>query len=87
MAEEVSKLKQQPGKDILIAGSAELVNALMRYDLIDKFRLLVYSVVLGSGKRLFKEGTNNTLRLAEKRSFSSGVVPLSFQSVRKAGEK
>ncbi|VVB89050.1 Uncharacterised protein [uncultured archaeon] len=87
IAEEVSKLKQQPGQDILIAGSGELVNSLMQHDLIDEYRLLVYPVVLGSGKRLFKEGTNKTLRFVETKTFSSGVVLLSFQSVGKVGEK
>lgn len=87
VAEEVSRLKQQPGKDTLIYGSAELVNALMRYDLIDEFRLLLYPVVLGSGKHLFQEGTNKTLSLVETRSFSSGVVLLIFQSAGKADEK
>ena len=56
VAEEVSKLKQQPGQDILIAGSGLLVNSLMQDGLIDEYRLLVYPVVLGSGKRLLKRG-------------------------------
>jgi dihydrofolate reductase len=52
IAEEVSKLKQQPGQDILIYGSGELVYTLMQHDLIDEYRLMVHPVVLGSGKRL-----------------------------------
>ena len=52
IAQEVSKLKQQPGQDILISGGAGLVHSLMKHDLIDEYRLLVYPVVLGSGKRL-----------------------------------
>ena len=53
IAEEVLKLKQQPGQDILIAGSRQLVNTLMQHDLIDEYRMMVHPVVLGSGKRLF----------------------------------
>ncbi len=79
VAEKVSKLKQQPGQDILIAGSGELVHTLMQHDLIDEYRLLVYPVVLGSGKRLFKDGSNATLKLVETKTFSSGVVALSYQ--------
>src|SRR5262245_9065278 len=51
--EEVAKLKQQPGQDILIYGSGELVHTLIQHDLINEYRLLVYPVGLGSGKRLF----------------------------------
>ncbi len=53
IAEEVYKLKQQPGQDILVAGSGELVHTLMQHDLIDEYRIMVHPVVLGSGKRLF----------------------------------
>jgi dihydrofolate reductase len=83
VAEEISKLKQQPGHDILIAGSGALVHTLMQHDLIDEYRLLVYPVVLGSGKRLFKDGSNTTLRLVETKTLSSGVVLLCYQPDRK----
>ncbi len=86
IVEEASKLKQQPGQDILIFGSGELVRELMRHDLIDEYRLLVYPVVLGSGKRLFGDEINKTLELVETKPFSSGVVLLRYQraeSVRK----
>jgi dihydrofolate reductase len=86
IVEEVAKLKHQPGKDILIYGSGALVNTLMQYDLIDEYRLLVYPVVLGSGKRLFKDGSNATLKLVETKTFSSGVVLLRYQPVG-TGEK
>ena len=84
VAEEVSRLKQQPGQDILIAGSGALVRTLMRHDLIDEYRLLVYPVVVGSGKRLF-EGLNERLNLKHisARTFSSGVVALCYQRDRK----
>src|SRR5258708_23875943 len=54
IAEEVAKLKQEPGKDIMIYGSASIVQTLMNHGLIDEYQLLVHPVVLGSGKPLFK---------------------------------
>ena len=83
VAEEVAKLKQQPGQDILIAGSGKLVQTLMQHDLIDDYRLLVYPVVLGSGKRLFQDGSKTTLRLVETKAFRSGVVLLHYQPANK----
>lgn len=80
IAEEVSKLKQQRDGDILVFGSADLVNSLMKYDLVDEYRLMIFPVVLGSGKRLFGEGSDTShLRLVGSRAFSSGVVLLSYQ--------
>jgi dihydrofolate reductase len=83
VADEITKLKQQPGQDILVAGSATLVNMLIKHDLIDEYHLLVYPVVLGSGKRLFKEGSNTSLKLVETKPFSSGVVAHFYQPDRK----
>ena len=80
IAEEISGLKQQPGQDILIFGSGELVNALIRLDLIDRYNLLVYPIVLGSGKKLFREGSKTNLKLLEKKSYGSGVVLLVYQT-------
>ncbi len=75
VAEEVSKLKQQPGKDVLIFGSGELVNTLMQHDLIDEYRLMLFPIVVGSGKRLFRDGSDTkALRLVETKTFGSGVV-------------
>ncbi len=84
VADEVAKLKAMPGQDILVAGSAQLVQALMQHDRIDEYRLLVYPIVLGSGKRLFADGSNATLRLVETQAFNSGVVALTYR--RGAGE-
>lgn len=75
---EIASLKQQGGGDITVHGSATLVRTLMEHDLVDRYRLLVYPVVLGSGARLFAEGTTATLELLESRSFSSGVVALVY---------
>ena len=80
IAEEVAKLKQQPGQDILVAGSRELVDKLTQHDLIDEYRLMVHPVVLGSGKRLFKEGAEKrVLKLVNTKRFSSGIVVLTYQ--------
>ncbi len=87
VAEAVSNLKQQPGKDLLIFGSGDLLNALMQHDLIDEYRLMIFPVVVGSGKRLFGEGIDQTaLKLVDAKSFGSGVVVLTYHSARQNGE-
>jgi dihydrofolate reductase len=83
IAEEVKKLKQAVQRAILIDGGSDLVNLLMRHDLIDEYRLLVHPVVMGKGKRLFQEGSPMTgLKLVEARPFSTGVVALTYQNNR-----
>jgi class 3 adenylate cyclase/dihydrofolate reductase len=80
-AEEVRKLKEQDGGDILVFGSADLLDSLLEHDLIDELRLEVYPVVLGSGKRLFRDRrATKHLRLRETRTFASGVVLLTYES-------
>ena len=54
---EVARLREQPGGDILVNGSAQLVGALAEAGLVDEYRLMVFPVALGSGKRLFPEGS------------------------------
>jgi dihydrofolate reductase len=84
LADEVAKLKQQTAQDVLIFGSADLVHTLMQQDLVDEYRLMVFPVVLGSGKRLFRDGIDKkALRLAETKTFGSGVVVLSYQPAGK----
>lgn len=85
VAAEVSKLKQQPGQDILVAGSRELVQTLAQHDLVDEYRLLVYPIVLGSGKRLFGDGVHTPLKLRKSEAYESGVVLLSYEPARAAG--
>ena len=82
IVEELTTLKQQDGKDIVVHGSATLVHTLMEHDLVDRYRLLVYPVVLGKGKRLFQEGIPATFKLLESQSFSSGVVALVYEPDR-----
>ncbi|HEY8325777.1 MAG: dihydrofolate reductase family protein [Ktedonobacterales bacterium] len=71
---QVRALKEQPGKDILIDGSSVLIHALAKNDLIDEYRLIVYPVALGGGKRLFPDGVQLKLKLVEARPLPSGVV-------------
>ena len=74
VAEEVAKLKQQPGRDIGISGSGTLVQSLLRHNLIDELNLLIYPVVLGRGKRLFEDAVNLTLKLKQSKTSNSGVL-------------
>jgi dihydrofolate reductase len=77
--EAISTLKQQEGEHLVVHGSATLAQALMAHKLVDRLRLLVYPVVLGEGKRLFKDGLTASWKLTESRPFSSGVVGLIYE--------
>jgi dihydrofolate reductase len=79
VAEEISKLKQQPGKDMAIFGSSDLSVTLAKLGLIDEYRIMVNPVVLGNGTRLFA-GMNHrlNLKLVKTKSFSSGNVLLYY---------
>ena len=83
VAEEIIKLKQQPGKDLVLFGSANLMATLVRHDLIDEHRIMVNPVVLGSGMPLFP-GIHRSLKLklANTRVFRNGNVLLTYQPVR-----
>ena len=84
IAEEISRLKQQPGKDLLVFGSAALVNTLLEHDLIDEYRIMVFPVLVGIGKRLVEEGIDTkVLKLAKTETFGSGVVVLTYEPDRK----
>ena len=87
VAEEISRLKQQPGKDISISGSGSLVRSLLKDGLIDELRLMVHPVVVGSGKRLFEEGGEQiALELVDSKTFSTGVVYLTYAPAGKEAE-
>jgi dihydrofolate reductase len=78
--EAVSKLKQEVDGDIVVHGSAQLVQTLLEHDLVDELRLMVFPVVLGTGKRLFGETSDKkTLRLADSKTVGDGVAILVFQ--------
>ena len=74
VVEEVRALKAQPGKNIIIDGSSVLIHTLARHDLVDEYYLLVYPLVLGSGKKVFADGARLNLRLVEATPLPSGVV-------------
>jgi dihydrofolate reductase len=79
VAQEVAQLKQQPGRDILVAGSRTLVQTLMAHDLVDEFRLMVFPIVLGSGKRLFGDSSDaSVLSLADSEPLDSGTMILTY---------
>jgi dihydrofolate reductase len=83
VAGQISDLKQQPGKNIGMSGSAALVSWLLRHGLLDRLDLLVFPVVVGSGKRLFGEpGGPVPLTLTGSEAFSTGVVHLSYIPAR-----
>ncbi|HEX3174604.1 MAG TPA: dihydrofolate reductase family protein [Solirubrobacterales bacterium] len=80
LAEEVAKLKGEIEGAILVAGSAQLVQALIEHDLVDELRLMVFPVVLGSGKRLFGEtGAKKPLRLVDSKVVGDGVAILTYE--------
>jgi dihydrofolate reductase len=84
VAEAIAKLKQQPGKDIIIDGSATLVHSLMGTDLIDEYRFLVLPFIMGRGRRFFPDGTPQTkLRLVESKMLSFGALALTYQPDKK----
>ena len=88
IAEEISKMKQQPGKDMVIFGSGSIVSTFMQHGLIDEYRIIVNPIVLGNGKPLFK-GINDkqNLKLLKTEVLGSGVVILYYQPIGKEEKK
>jgi dihydrofolate reductase len=83
IAEEINKIKQQPGKDIWFLGSRMLAQTFMQLDLIDEYRININPTVLGKGKPLFEGVTRNfPLKLLEAKIFKSGVVGMRYEPVR-----
>jgi dihydrofolate reductase len=79
VAAEVRKVKALPGKDLLLSGSAQLFNALARAGLIDVYRFMTHPLVLGKGKRLFADASEQrSLRLVETKVFPKGIVVLEY---------
>ena len=82
-AEEVGKLREEVDGNILVAGSAQLVQGLIEHDLLDELRLMVFPVLLGSGKRLFDETSReHRLRLTESGTVGEGIATLVFERSR-----
>jgi dihydrofolate reductase len=85
VAEEVSKLRQDVDGDIVVHGSAQLVQTLVEHDLVDELRLMVFPVVLGTGKRLFGDTSDKKpLRLADSKVVGDGVAILVYRPARDA---
>jgi dihydrofolate reductase len=81
--EEILNLKKQPGKDLAVFGSANLLSALIQLDLIDEHRVMVNPVLLGKGSPLFKSmEARVNLRLLKSRTFKSGNILLYYEPVR-----
>jgi dihydrofolate reductase len=82
VVEKVRTLKKEPGGDLLLSGSAQLFNMLKHEDVIDRYRLMVIPLILGTGRRLFAEGgEQRVLKLAHTQTFSSGIVVLEYEPV------
>jgi dihydrofolate reductase len=81
VVEEIRRLKNQPGKNILLDGSSVLAHALIENDLVDEYMLHVYPLVLGNGKRLFPAGKRVNLKLIESVAIPTGVVFQKYQLV------
>jgi dihydrofolate reductase len=80
LAGAVAKLKEEPGKDLQVIGSGELVQTLMEHDLVDEYRLMIHPVVLGSGRRLFRDGSaRKPLRLVDTTTSSTGVLIATYR--------
>jgi dihydrofolate reductase len=80
IAETIAKIKQQPGPDLHIWGSANLIQTLMKHDLVDVFWLMIYPVILGKGKRLFASGTMPAaFKVTEGQVTPSGVIVVNYE--------
>ena len=79
LANEIGKLKQEPGQDLLQYGVGELTHTMLKYGLVDELRLLVFPFTFGKGPRVFENMDINTLKLLDTKTFSSGVIALHYQ--------
>ncbi|WP_213450634.1 dihydrofolate reductase family protein [Rhizomonospora bruguierae] len=76
---ELARLKEEPGGNISMTGSGTLVRGLLREGLLDELHLLVHPILVGSGRRLFDDGPQVPLRLADSQTFGSGVLHLTYE--------
>ena len=80
MRNKSAELKQQPGPDLHVYGSANLVQTLMKHDLVDEFWLKIYPLTLGSGKRLFADGTiPAAFKVTESHVSPSGIIIVNYE--------
>jgi dihydrofolate reductase len=80
-AEAVARLREQPGKDLVVLGSGTLLGSLMERNLVDRYILLIHPILLGSGRRLFADGTPlQRLRVVDSVTGSTGVVAVTYDS-------
>ena len=83
VAKAVAELKQQPGKDLVVLGSGELVQTLMENDLVDRYGLMINPIILGDGKRLFRDGSaKRELRLVASKTTGTGMLITTYEPVR-----
>jgi len=88
LAEEIDKLKKQPGKNIGVGGSPTLVRSLLQDGLLDELQLMIHPVILGKGKRLFTEDLElKRLQLVDSKVTGTGVVILTYQPAKSENEK
>jgi dihydrofolate reductase len=87
---EITKLKAEPGGDLLVEGSCQLARTLIQHNLVDEYRFMLFPIVLGAGKRLFPEGTRESgarLELTEVKPDQQGVMLLRYQPAPAAEQK
>lgn len=80
--EQIKTIKSVPGNDLLVFGSGELLQLLMAHDLVDEYRLQVFPLVVGQGRRVFPDGHTAKLKLLNNRTMDSGVVILTYEPDR-----
>jgi dihydrofolate reductase len=85
VAEEIKKLKEQNGKDILVGGSGQLVRFLLDEGLVDKLCLMVYPVILGEGKKLLEDAQKHGLKLLDIKKYSTGIAVLEYEPLKSLG--
>lgn len=82
VAKAVAELKEQPGKDLVVLGSGELVQTLMENDLVDRYGIMINPIVLGGGKRLFRDGSAmRKLRLVDSKTTGTGILIATYEPV------
>lgn len=80
VVDEIAKLRAAPGRDILLAGSGQLLRTLLEHNLVDELRLMLHPIVLGKGAKLFKDGNETTVwKLSGTQVFDSGIVVLHYE--------